>query len=135
MIRSGDSPARLTFPRSARLLQPAQFSAVFAARGVLKGRYFSVHRLTHRSAGNPVGTARLGLVVPKRLCRRAVYRNLAKRVVREVFRHERARLPADCDLVVRLAANLDRTPLAGLRAQLANDIRGLLARCRPSVTR
>lgn len=135
MIRAGDSPARLTFPRSARLLQPAQFSAVFAARGMLKGRYFSVHRLSHRPAGNPAGTARLGLVVPKRLCRRAVTRNLAKRVVREAFRHERARLPVDCDLVVRLAANLDRNTPADLRRQLAGDIRGLLARCRPAATR
>ena len=135
MIRSGDSPARLRFPRSARLLQPAQFSAVFAARGVLKGRYFSVHRLIHRPAGNPAGTARLGLVVPKRLCRRAVYRNLAKRVVREAFRHEVARLPNDCDLVVRLAANLDRNAPDDLRRQLASDIRGLFARCRPAAPR
>lgn len=135
MIRSGDSPARLTFPRSARLLQPAQFSAVFAARGVLKGRYFSVHRLAHRPAGNPDGSARLGLVVPKRLCRRAVYRNLAKRVVREAFRHERSRLPADSDLVVRLAANLDRNAPDDLRRQLAHDIRGLFARCRPPAMR
>lgn len=102
---------------------------------MLKGRYFSVHRLTHRPPGNPSGTARLGLVVPKRLCRRAVQRNLAKRLVREAFRHDRAQLPADCDLVVRLAANLDRADPAGLRGQLAADIRHLLARCRQPAKR
>lgn len=48
------------------------------------------------------GDARLGLVVGKKLLKRAVDRNRLKRIVRERFRIRRANLPV-CDLVVRLA--------------------------------
>ena len=47
--------------------------------------------------------ARLGLVVGKKLLKRAVDRNRVKRIIREQFRQRRESLPA-CDLIVRLAA-------------------------------
>jgi ribonuclease P protein component len=50
---------------------------------------------------NRVGHARLGMVVPKRLLRRAVDRNRVKRCIRERFRLNLAELPA-CDFVVRV---------------------------------
>lgn len=59
--------------------------------------------------------ARLGVVVGKKLLKRAVDRNRVKRIVREQFRCRRAGLPA-YDLVVRLAAKpvpLDGGVLAG----------------------
>lgn len=46
--------------------------------------------------------SRLGLVIPKRLARRAVLRNTIKRQAREAFRHHSENLPA-LDLVLRLA--------------------------------
>lgn len=52
---------------------------------------------------NEAGHARLGLVVAKRLLKRAVDRNRVKRCAREAFRGVRAELPA-CDFVVRLIA-------------------------------
>jgi ribonuclease P protein component len=52
-----------------------------------------------RAAG--LDSARLGLVIGKKLLKRAVDRNRVKRIVREQFRLRRAALPA-CDLVVRL---------------------------------
>ena len=48
-------------------------------------------------------TARLGVVVAKKLAKRAVQRNLVKRIGRDVFRHARASLPC-YDLVLRLSA-------------------------------
>ena len=51
--------------------------------------------------------ARLGLIVPKRLAKRAVLRNLLKRLAREAFRHSQAKLPP-MDFVLRLA----KPPLA-----------------------
>lgn len=65
--------------------------------------------------------ARLGLVVGKKLLKRAVDRNRVKRVVREQFRLRRAGLPA-VDLVVRLAAK--PAPLDS--KQLAADFLALL---------
>ena len=46
--------------------------------------------------------ARLGLVVGKKLLKRAVDRNQVKRVIREQFRRARSQLPS-VDLIVRLA--------------------------------
>lgn len=51
-------------------------------------------------------TARLGLVVPKRNAKRAVHRNLIKRLAREAFRHVCTQLPA-YDLVLRLGKPLN----------------------------
>lgn len=51
-------------------------------------------------------TARLGLVVPKRNAKRAVHRNLVKRLAREAFRHVCSQLPP-YDLVLRLARPLN----------------------------
>lgn len=58
--------------------------------------------------------ARLGLVVGKKLLKAAVRRNLVKRVIREQFRQQRARLPA-IDIIVRLMAKpgwIDRRAMA-----------------------
>ena len=65
--------------------------------------------------------ARLGLVVAKKLLKRAVDRNKVKRVVREQFRLRLAGLPA-VDLVVRLAVK--PVPLDG--KLLAEDFLALL---------
>lgn len=59
--------------------------------------------------------ARLGVVVGKKLLKRAVDRNRVKRIIREQFRLARPNLPA-CDLIVRLATKpvpLDGKLVAG----------------------
>ncbi len=65
--------------------------------------------------------ARLGVVVAKKLLKRAVDRNRVKRVVREQFRLHRGNLPG-VDMVVRLASKPGR--LDG--ADLAIDFLALL---------
>lgn len=77
--------------------RPVEFSAVFAQRQVIRGPCFDLLRNTMTGHA-----ARLGLVVPKRLAKRAVLRNLIKRQVREAFRHIAQDLPQG-DLVVRLS--------------------------------
>ena len=66
-------------------------------------------------------TARLGVVVPKRLIKAAVRRNLIKRLGREQFRLLLTLLPAR-DLVLRLAVK----PGELNRKELAEEIRKLL---------
>lgn len=68
---------------------------------MIRGRYFTLHY-----ASGETGTARLGIVVAKKLAKRAAMRNLVKRIGRDVFRHLRAELPAH-DLVLRLSAKVD----------------------------
>lgn len=72
---------------------------------------------------NVLATARLGVVVAKKLARRAHTRNLVKRIARETFRRQRTGLPPH-DLVVRLHA-----PVAqATRAELHTDLLALLHR-------
>ena len=68
---------------------------------------------------------RIGLVVGKKLLKRAVDRNCVKRCVREHFRRHRLHLPP-CDLIVRLVAR--PAPLEG--KALAADFQGLLEKLR-----
>ncbi|MFN3987353.1 MAG: ribonuclease P protein component [Rhodocyclaceae bacterium] len=103
-----------------RLRKTDEYSSVFAFRQVLKGRYFMIHCRPNESQ-----TARMGVVVAKKLAKRANTRNLVKRIVREQFRRRRAALPS-LDLVVRLNARVaDAT-----RAMINDDIVTLFARLR-----
>jgi ribonuclease P protein component len=52
---------------------------------------------------NALGVPRLGLIVPKRVFPRAVDRNRAKRVLREWFRSQQARLGSR-DILIRVSA-------------------------------
>ena len=71
--------------------------------------------LHYQPRGQGFSDARLGLVVGKKLLKRAVDRNRVKRVIREQFRRLRPQLPP-VDLVVRLAVKpgpLDAKALVG----------------------
>lgn len=116
----------LRFCPDHRLRRPQEFSAVFASRGRLRGEWFELRFLQRQEGPAPV-SARLGLVVPKRLARRAVLRNLLKRLARESFRGSRTRLPA-MDLVLRLSRAVAPGQEEGLRRVWRQEIDGLLAR-------
>jgi len=122
-----------------RLHQPSEFSAVFQYRRVIRGKLFDLHwrldgALNDAVASDKLSSARLGLVVPKRLARRAVMRNLMKRIVRENFRQQLADLPA-VDLVLKLSRKPNAQALACdcvrpsdpvFRQRIAEDIHLLL---------
>lgn len=123
-------------PRVGRLRSKAQFSAIAKARGpnALRAarQWLAASGLVVAAASDtPV---HLGLVMPKRYARRAVDRNLIKRVVREAIR---ASLPgwvqACCEatpmagcvhviIVVRLKAGLPRVAEVA-RTQLKKRLR------------
>lgn len=71
-----------TFDKSRRLLKAADFQSVFDNTQYKVGHQ---HFLVLASR-NPLGHARLGLVIGKKNIRRAVKRNRVKRVVRDTFR-------------------------------------------------
>ena len=95
----------------------------------LRGGCFELrYRRDIRTEGQ-IGSARLGLVIPKRLARRAVLRNQIKRLAREAFRQALPGLPV-VDMVLRLT----KPPLVALarvdsqlRHAWRRDIDGLLA--------
>ena len=115
-----------TFARRYRLTKTDEFSSVFGFKRAIRGKWLMLH-YQPRPADSL--SARLGLVVGKKLLKRAVHRNKVKRIVREQFRLHRHELPL-CDLVVRLAAR--PTPLDG--KALAEDfliLLGKLSRPKP----
>jgi ribonuclease P protein component len=70
---------------------------------------------------NGLSQARIGIIVSRRIARRAVDRNRAKRLVREAFRKVRHRL-GGIDLVVELR----RCPARGASAAAGAELARLL---------
>lgn len=82
-----------SFPRDGRLLSSEDFNAVFKnpVRASAPGMVVLARK-------NDLNRPRLGLVVPKKVLKRAVWRNRVKRLTRETFRLHQDTLPA-ADLV------------------------------------
>lgn len=64
--------------------------------------------------------SRLGVVAPRRVLRRAIDRNRAKRQIRESFRLARAGLP-NWDIVVVVAGHRDGRPIEAADMRRAAD--------------
>ncbi|MDK2778203.1 MAG: ribonuclease P protein component [Pseudomonadota bacterium] len=101
-----------SFPRSARLLRPAEFKRVFD-NTELRGS--SPHLLV-LATPNEQDQARIGFVLAKKQIKRAVDRNRIKRLVRESFRHQQHKMAA-LDFVV-----LARSGLAELDNQQIREM-------------
>jgi ribonuclease P protein component len=112
------------FPRTQRLLSPAQFARVFKS-GRRTGDAFFTVIATPAQGESP----RLGLAVSKKVSKSAVQRNRIKRLVRESFRKHSAHLPA-MDIVVMArpgAAGCDNHRLATSIDALLERIAGTCA--------
>ena len=64
--------------------------------------------------------SRLGVVAPRRVLRRAIDRNRAKRQIRESFRLARGRLP-NWDIVIVVASHRDGRPVEAVEVRRAVD--------------
>lgn len=106
------------FRPSYRLRKTDEFSSVFAFRKSLRSAHF---QLLYRPNGS--ASARLGTVMAKKLAKRAVERNLLKRLGRESFRAVRSEL-LHYDFVLRLAVS----PTQATKGQLRAELDGLFKR-------
>ncbi|WP_308446422.1 ribonuclease P protein component [Chitinimonas sp. BJYL2] len=102
----------LRFTKQQRLLKTDEFSSVFSLRRIHTNAFFQAWCKT-----NTLGHPRLGVVVAKRVERRAVGRNFIKRTIREVFRHEAGGL-ASLDLIVRAKRSFRATEAQAARQAL-----------------
>lgn len=100
------------FRRQHRLLTPAEFADVFAARRVLRGTLFALHY-----HDNDLPVARLGLIIPKKQAHTAVLRNAIKRQAREIFRLRLSTLPAR-DVVLRLTRRVETPDKPAWRTEI-----------------
>lgn len=99
------------FSTSQRIKQSKDFEQAFRHKS-LTNKWFSIHLLDSKN-----DFARLGMVVSKRTMPKSVYRNFAKRLIREIFRINSSNLPA-LDFVVRIRRNLTKNTAIEARAAL-----------------
>lgn len=108
-------------PPTARLRRAADFAALRHGAGRLQARHFLLRWIV-----SPQAQPRLGLAVSRKVSKRAVRRNLIKRVVRESFRLQRARLPP-FDVLVIARPSAAEQPGSVLHADLMDAWRRLEA--------
>jgi len=110
------------FHKDNRLLDAAAYGRVFKKAARSKDKWFTV--LCRENNG---AAARLGLAISKKHCRAATARNRIKRIVRESFRHNQAKL-AGLDIVV-----INQRPArTGNNRQLFDSLHGHWQRCETS---
>ena len=101
------------FPREARILSSGEYDKVF--KKCIRAAAPGLVVLGHKNSGQQ--SARLGLIVPKKILKRAVWRNRVKRIARETFRLNRASLP-NADLVLIAKGGIGAMSNAELRQNL-----------------
>ena len=93
-------PISFSFPQSIRLKTADDFSIVFKQAKKLNYREFSVY-----IRSNELDHPRLGLAISKKSAKKAVTRNLIKRIIRENFRINQDKLKGwDIIFVAKFAA-------------------------------
>ena len=101
---------RATFPAACRLRSAKEIQAVLARRDIFRGKRLIFYRglspaaaeAGPKEAAEPI--TRFCLMVSRR-CGGAVRRNRIKRVLREIIRLNRYRIPAGYDYVIRARAS------------------------------
>ncbi|MFM7591552.1 MAG: ribonuclease P protein component [Isosphaeraceae bacterium] len=104
---------RFKLPKSSRMPVGGPYDRVFAVRQIVSDSIISVN-----AVANGLPQLRLGLGVSKRMFRRAVDRNRAKRLIREAFRLECPGFAYDTGLDVVIRPKQKDLSLAILRESI-----------------
>jgi len=113
------------FPSAFRLKKPAEFKNVFANPVKSSDQYFTLLAIK-----NNFDYPRLGLAIAKKNIKKAVYRNIIKRTIRESFRIQQS---LGCmDVVVLAKRDAVDVPLELLRKSLEKHWLKLVIRCASS---
>jgi len=99
LLVGGGGMSGTRFPSSARVLTSAEFERIFKHGKRTASPLLALHMLAQAEGG-----ARLGLVVSRKVDKRAVGRNRIKRVVRDYFRRIRPQLQSGAYVVLARAA-------------------------------
>jgi ribonuclease P protein component len=111
------------FPPQLRLKKPAEYKKVFAKPVKSSDMYFTLLAIK-----NELDHPRLGLAIAKKNIKKAVYRNVIKRAVRENFRTQQKSL-GNLDIVVLARREAVDAPQELLRKSLERHWLKLVSRC------
>jgi len=106
----------LRFTKKAKLIKTDEFSSVFNFRKRISARYLAVHYQP-----NDFGFARLGLVVGKKVAKRAVDRNYMRRVLREFFRIQQHEINP-VNLVIRVQKKFEKEDFLQIKQEFESLI-------------
>lgn len=109
-----------SFGKELRLRKADEFSSVFLFRKAKFGLYFKVHYKR-----NELPNSRLGIVVSKKVHKRANKRNYMKRSIRELFRNTH-RQWLNYDIVVRVLKPYDSTHYSSISQEFSKLTKTLL---------
>lgn len=108
------------------MLSGDDFAAVLKSRERRRSTHFSLHWSRRAArADAAVLLPRLGLVVPKRLARTSVRRNLIKRQTRMLYQDWSRQSAAALDVVLKLTANVTQLDRAAQFGELAGLLQAL----------
>jgi ribonuclease P protein component len=104
---------RYGFPSRLKLKKTDEFSSVFSFKQRIYGNWIAAHYKP-----NGLKHSRIGIVVSKKVARKAVARNYMRRVLREWFRQNLTTLMA-VDIVMRLHKPFARSDFSTVQEELA----------------
>ena len=102
-----------TLSKQQRLVKASLFREAFAQKKSVVGRFMVLWLREGEGA-----SLRLGVVTSKKVSNRAVDRNRARRVLRDIFRRRRAEFSGDVDVVIIARRNLLDASYADVEAEL-----------------
>ena len=115
--RASDRLPRLDYPRACRLLQRAEFEAVYR-----EGRRRSSQQFVVFCRRNGRALSRFGMSVKKALGG-AVVRNRMRRRIRETLRQHRQEIAPGWDIVIHPRSSVATAPFPALAAELLQLLR------------
>lgn len=118
-VQAPEPLTRERFPRRARLTRGSDLTSCWEA-----GRRRRTSHLDLAWRPNPVGHARMGIIVP-RYQSSAVARNRLRRRLREILRREVYPQLPPIDVVIRARRTAYSAPFAALRAELTGVVSAL----------
>jgi len=90
-----------SFPKTYKLTDAQIYKNLLGTRPALKTNYLNIHILP-----NSLTHARIGFIISKKMCKKANMRNQLKRIIREIFRHNKHKF-GNIDILFRLKTNIN----------------------------
>ncbi len=106
---------RFKFSKKKRINSSDIFLALLKQRPSLKNEIFSLHIIKNKNINT-----RLGLIISKKLCKKANNRNKIKRIIREAFRLNTSSING-LDILCRLKYNTNKNNLKNVDFKIYAD--------------